>query len=365
MADSVPSSGICRVEDGLAFRGYPVAELAGRASYESVAYLLIHGDLPTAAELAGFRARVAMARRLPEPVRELFAALPRWTTPLDALRTAVSALAHFDQDASDDSPEAERRKAERLVAQLPVVVADYFRVSQGLQPVLARQELPHSANLLTQLRGRDASPAAVAALDAAMVVAAEYEFNPSAYAARVIVSTGADVHSAVTGAVGALRGSRAGSANERVVRTLDAAANAATVEGWAREQFAAGGVVGFGPAVAATGDARAGLLKAVSRTLAESAGPVFVRLENTADEIERVAVREYGLTPTVEWPVARLYHALGLDWSLYPPLFATARVAGWCAHALEQRESGELIRPRARYTGPADRAVPAGGVRPG
>ena len=362
MPDDTPHSAICRVEDGPLYRGYPLADLAANCRFEEVAYLLVHGDLPTRPELAAFEARGAMSRRLPEPLRQLFESLPTWAAPLDALRTAVSALGHFDQDHSDDSPEANRRKAERLIAQSPVAVFDFWRASRGLRAVPARQELSHAANVLAMARGGEPTGAEVRALDVALIVAAEYEFNAPAYAARVVSSTGAGLYAAVAGAVGALRGARAEAATELVLTQLRAAANAATVEGWALEAFQAGGVAGFGRQVDSSGDARAEILKMCVRELAGDSDSPARELEDLAERIEGVAAREYGLTPTIAWPSARLYSLLGFDGPLFPALFAVARVAGWCAHAIEQAEAGGVIRPRATYTGPNERRVvpPAG-----
>src|SRR5947209_14644863 len=208
---------ICTVEGGLSYRGYFVGDLAEHCSFDEVAYLLLYGELPTAAELAKFQARVAMARRLPPPLKDLLAALPKWTTPLDALRTAVSGLAHFDQDVSDNSHDANVRKAERLLAQIPVVIADQFAFSRGAAPTPARQDLSHSANFLYMLRGTEPSPEEVKALDVSLILYAEHEFNASTFTARVIVSTLSDLHSAVVGAIGALRGALHGRANDKVM----------------------------------------------------------------------------------------------------------------------------------------------------
>ena len=357
MPDVIAASAVCRVEDGPLYRGYPLSELAQLCCFEEVAYLLIHGELPTGSQLDDFTARVATARRLPEPVLNLFEWLPSWTPPLDALRTAISALGHFDQDYADDSPEANRRKSERLVAQLPVAVADFLRSSRRQQPIAARRDLSHSSNVLYMARGREPSPAEARALDVAMIVAAEYEFNPSAYAARVIASTGSDLYAAVTGAVGALRGARAGAASAAVLAELKQASNAATVEVWALEAFQSGPVAGFGKPIDISGDARPQILKNCLRDLSATASPAARELEEVAEQIETVAAREHGLRPTIVWPAARLYAMLGFDWGLYPALFAVARVAGWCAHVIEQSESSEAIRPRADYTGPVERSV--------
>src|SRR5437763_3674341 len=214
---------ICTVEGGLSYRGYFVGDLAEHCTFDEVAYPLLYGELPTAVQLKVFQTRVAAARRLPPPIKDLLAALPKWTTPLDALRTAVSGLAHFDQDVSDNSHDANVRKAERLLAQIPVVIADHYRIVKGQPPVLARQELGHSANFLTMLRGAEPTPEEVKALDVSLILYAEHEFNASTFAARVIVSTLSDLHAGITGAIGALKGPLHGGAQEEVVDILNAA----------------------------------------------------------------------------------------------------------------------------------------------
>jgi citrate synthase len=347
---------VSTVEDGLRYRGYPVGELVDRASYEEVAYLLIYGDLPTLAELKQFQERVAMARRLPPVFRDLYAALPKWTAPLDLLRTSVSALAGFDQDASDTSTEGNRRKAERLVAQMPVAIADFYRISKGLTPVLARQDLSNAANFLYMLRGTEPTPDEVKALDVSLILYAEHEFNASTFTARVIVSTMSDLHSGVVGAIGALKGPLHGGANEKVMDVLKAAGGPATAEQWtlvalARKER----IMGFGHRIYKTGDVRAGIIKPFVRKAAEAAGEAA--WEDTAEVIERVMEREKKMFPNVDWPAGRLYHAMGLETPIYTPMFAMARVAGWAAHIIEQLEKNRLIRPRGLYVGHGKREV--------
>lgn len=349
---------VSTVEGGLRYRGYPVPELAEKATFDEVAYLLLYGELPTAAELKAFQARVAMARRLPEAVKQLFHSLPKWASPLDALRTVVSALAHFDQDMADNSHEATVRKAERLLAQMPVAVADQYRVAKGLQPVMARQELSHSANFLYMIRGTEPSAEEVKALDVSMILYAEHEFNASTFTARVIVSTMSDLHSAVTGAIGALKGPLHGGANEKVMDVVRAAAGPETAEKWTLDALARKErIMGFGHRVYKAGDVRAGILKTYARQAAQAKGPEFVRWEDTADAIEAVMAREKNMYPNLDWPAGRLYHAMDLEVPLYTPMFAMARVAGWSAHVIEQLDNNRLIRPRALYTGPALRHV--------
>jgi len=347
---------ISTIEGGLRYRGYPVGELAQHCSFDEVAFLLLYGELPTAKELAQFQGRVAVARRLPIPLRDLLKALPKWTPPLDALRTAVSVLAHFDQDTADNSRDGNLRKAERLLAQLPVAVADHYRFSKGLQAVPARQDLPHAANFLFMLRGGEASPDEVRAFDVSLTLYAEHEFNASTFAARTIVSTQSDLHSAVCGAIGALKGALHGGANEKVMDVVRAAGSVATAEQWTRDALARKErIMGFGHRVYKTGDVRAGILKTYARTAASKTGDL--QWEDTADAIERVMAAEKNMFPNLDWPAGRLYHSLGLEIPIYTPIFALSRVAGWSAHVVEQLGNNRLIRPRSLYTGPATRQV--------
>jgi citrate synthase len=349
---------VSSLQDGLRYRGYAVGELCERCTFDEVAYLLLHDDLPTPAELKGFRERVAMARRLPDPLRPLFAALPRWATPLDVLRTAVSALAHFDQDATDNSPEANRRKAERLLAQMPLAVCDHHRLANGLQPIAARQDLSHTANFLWMLRGTEPTPQQVKALDVSLILYAEHEFNASTFTARVVVSTQADMHAAVVAAIGALKGPLHGGANEKVMDVVRAAGSPEAAEAWTLDALRRKErIMGFGHRVYKAGDVRAGLLKRYCTELA-AGNPELERTEATADVIEQVMAREKGMFPNLDWPAGRLYHAMGLEIPLYTPMFAMSRVAGWAAHVLEQTANNRLIRPRSLYTGAAPRAVP-------
>ena len=348
---------ICTVEGGLSYRGYFVGDLAEHCSFDEVAYLLLHGELPTADQLTAFQARVAAARRLPPALKDLFAALPNWTTPLDALRTAVSALAHFDQDAADGSHEANVRKAERLLAQIPVAIADHDRIRRGEHPLPARQDLPHAANFLYMLRGTEPTPAEVKALDVSLILYAEHEFNASTFAARTIASTLSDLHAAVTGAIGALKGPLHGGANEKVVDILTAAGgNPAAAEPWIRAALARKErIMGFGHRVYKAGDVRAGILKTYARAAAEAADTVH--LEDTAEVIERVMAAEKNMYPNLDWPAGRLYHAMKLEIPLYTPIFAMSRITGWAAHVIEQLDNNRLIRPRALYKGPDRRPV--------
>jgi 2-methylcitrate synthase/citrate synthase II len=347
---------ISTIAEGLSYRGYPVTELAEKATFDEVAYLLLHGELPTSRQLEEFRNRIAVARRLPEPLRDLLKALPRWTSAMDAIRSAVSVLAHFDQDAPDLTLDANLRKAERLLAQIPVAVADYYRFSKGLQPVAARPDLSHAANFLYMLRGTEPSAFDTRALDVSLILYAEHEFNASTFTARVVTSTESDLHSAIVAAIGALKGRLHGGANEKVMDLLLATGGPDKAEKWMREALARKErVMGFGHRVYKAGDVRAGILKAYARKAAEAAGSM--QWEETAEIIEKVLAEEKNLFPNLDWPAGRLYHALGLEVPLYTPIFVMARVAGWSAHVNEQQANNRLIRPRSRYIGPALRHV--------
>lgn len=353
---------ISTITEGLRYRGYPVTELAERATFDEVAYLLLHGDLPKTRELTDFKARVAAARRLPEPLNALLAALPRATQPMDAVRTAVSVLSHFDPDVADSSRAANIRKAERLLGQIPVAVADQFRYSKGLAPVPARADLNHAANFLYMLRGTEPTPTATKALDVSLILYAEHEFNASTFAARVVTSTESDLHSAVVAAIGALKGRLHGGANEKVMDVLREAGGKDTAEAWLRSAMARKEkIMGFGHRVYKAGDVRAGILKEYARKAAEAAN--LVQWEETAEIFERILATEKNLHPNLDWPAGRLYNALGLEIPLYTPIFVMSRVAGWAAHVIEQSEKNRLIRPRALYTGPDRRSVKPIGER--
>ncbi len=348
---------ISTVEDGLRYRGYAVSELAEHCSFDEVAFLLLYSELPKPTELREFQERIAAARRLPNALKDLLQAVPKWASPLEVLRTGVSVVAHFDQDTLDNSREANQRKAERLLAQLPVIIADRYHYALGEAAVLARPDLGHAANFLYMLRGSEPRAEETRALEVSLILYAEHEFNASTFTARTIVSTESDLHSAVVGAIGALKGRLHGGANERVMEILQAAGGPATAEAWVRDVLARKErIMGFGHRVYKSGDIRAVILKDYARRAAEALENTH--WEQTADIIEQIVLSEKGLHPNLDWPAGRLYHSLGLEIPIYTPIFAMARVAGWAAHVIEQLDHNRLIRPRARYIGPAPRPVP-------
>jgi citrate synthase len=347
---------ISTVEGGLRYRGYPVTELAEHASFEEVAYLLLHGELPKAAELRQFRDRVAAAEALPPALTDLLKALPKQALPMDVIRTAVSVFSHYDPDTQDNSRAANLAKAERLLGQIPVAVAHHYRLTKGQPPVPPRRDLGHAANFLYMLRGAPPSDFEARAFDVSLILYAEHEFNASTFTARVVVSTEADMHSAVVAAIGALKGRLHGGANEKVMDLLLQAGGPDTAEKWLRDALARKErVMGFGHRVYKTGDVRARILKEYARKAAAAVGQT--KYEDSAEIFEIVLATEKKLFPNLDWPAGRLYHALGLETPLYTPFFVASRVSGWAAHVIEQLENNRLIRPRGRYTGPEVRAV--------
>jgi citrate synthase len=349
-------SAISTVVGGLRYRGYPVAELAEKTSFDEVAHLLLHGELPTRSQLKEFQQRVAAARQLPSALRELLRALPKSASSMDVVRSGVSVLAHFDADAQDSSRAANLRKSERLLGQVPVLVAEYYRQGKGLPIMTPRAELDLAANFLYMLRGKEAAPWEVKAFDVSLILYAEHEFNASTFTARVVCSTESDLHSSVVAAIGALKGRLHGGANEKVMDMLLLTGGPATAEKWIRDALARKEkVMGFGHRVYKTGDVRARILKDYARQAAEKVGQT--QWEEAAEIIEKVLAEEKNLFPNLDWPAGRLYHAMGLEVPLYTPFFVASRITGWAAHVIEQTEHNRLIRPRSRYTGPDERHV--------
>jgi 2-methylcitrate synthase/citrate synthase II len=347
---------ISTVTGGLRYRGYPVVDLAARCSFEEVAYLLLHGDLPSHAALDEFRGRLAAEQSLPPLVSQTLRELPASAVPMDVVRTGVSMLAHYDAEVEDSGREANLRKSERLLAKIPLIIATYYRATKK-EPVIApRADLGFAANLLYQLSGKVASDADARAFDVSLILYAEHEFNASTFTARVVTSTEADLHAAVVAAIGALKGRLHGGANEKVMDLLLASGGPESAEAWIRSALVRKEkIMGFGHRVYKAGDVRAGVLREYARQAAERAGTT--RWEQAAEIIEKVLATEKNLHPNLDWPAGRLYHALGLAVPLYTPFFVASRVTGWCAHIMEQQEHNRIIRPRGRYTGPEERTV--------
>jgi 2-methylcitrate synthase/citrate synthase II len=338
---------ISTIEGGLQYFGYAVRDLAEDASFEEVAYLLLHGKLPSEEQLADFEAVLIEASHVPPEVIDFMASIPLHVGEMDVLRTAVSALAHWDEDPSETS---DITKAERLLGQIPLLIAARYRQRQGFRVLKPQQDLSIAGNLLYLITGEEPTEFQEKAMNVSLILYAEHEFNASTFTARVVASTKSDLHSAVVAAISALKGPLHGGANEQVLRQLQQVESPDEAESWFHQLMAKKGLLmGFGHRVYKEGDPRAVVLKDYCVRLAESSGNT--KLEEIAECIERLARDKKGLYPNLDWPSARLYYYLGLDVDLYTPLFVASRVAGWCAHIIEQSAHNRLIRPRARYIG--------------
>lgn len=343
-------------EGVLMYRGYDIADLAEHSTYEEVAYLLLHGELPSAEDLDGFREQLS-ERELPPHVVQLIDRSAASARPMDMLRTAVSALGFTDPDRDANEREAELRKAARLVAQLPTVIARYHRRRQGLEPVAPDPSLSYAENFLTMLHGEAPSEQAARAFDVAMILHAEHEMNASTFTARVIAGTGADVHGAITGAIAALSGPLHGGANEAAMKLFEtfgsAEATPAAVRGMLERKEK---LYGFGHPLYRAYDPRAIILKRISHEFSEDAGdPNWYAITEAA---ELTVFEEKGLYPNVDLYSASVYTYLGVPTDLFTPLFAASRVAGQAAHVLEQHADNKIIRPSAEYVGPDRRPFP-------
>lgn len=354
LADVVASpSSICYIdgEKGiLAYRGYNIHDLAERSTFAETAWLLWFGQLPGAAELADLNRQLAQDAVLPEAVLKLLHSFPAQPSPMVALRTAVSALALYDPDAEDMSREANVRKSRRLVAQTASLVAALDRIRKGKPTVTPDPNLSLPANFLYMLNGERPTATAGRALDIALILHADHEFNASTFAARVTAATLSDIHSAVTSAIGALKGPLHGGANEAVIKLLLKIGDADPVA-FVRDLLANKvKVPGFGHRVYHTEDPRATHLRQMSRELCQQSG--HARLYEMSHAIEEFVRSEKGLNPNVDFYSASTYYSMGISPDLYTPIFAISRMSGWTAHVLEQYADNRLIRPRAEYIGP-------------
>ena len=347
----------------LIYTGYDIRELAERSTFEETAYLLWYGRLPTAQQLADLERRLVTLRPLPAPVLEVLDRLPADSLPMDVLRTAVSALALFEP--SEAQPGASSISgAQRLTAVLPTIIGYIHRRRKGLPPPTDHPELSHAAYVLAALRDTPSTELETKALDVALILHADHELNASTFAARVTASTLSDLYSAVTSAIGTLKGPLHGGANERVMELLDEIGQVDRVDPVVKAKLAKHErIMGFGHRVYKVEDPRATILREWSRKLGEAHGDLhYYKLLR---ELEAVVLREKGLYPNVDLYSGSVYTLLGIPKDLFTPLFAASRVVGWTAHVLEEYEDLRLIRPTARYIGPVDLSYQPIGQRAG
>ena len=349
-------SSICYIDGDqgvLAYRGIDIHELADHSNFEETCYLLWYGKLPTPKELKDFRERLAEERKLNPAIIELLRTAPQRTQPMDVLRTAVSALSFYDPEDKKNDHDANLLKAFRLTSQIAMMVAAYDRVRKGKSVVEPDRSLSHAANFLLLLNGARPSETAERALDIALILHADHELNASTFAARVVAATLSDMLSAVTAAIGALKGPLHSGANEAVFHILQAIDKAGTdpvdyVKGMLSQKKK---VPGFGHRVYHTEDPRATHLRKMSSDLGKSSGQN--KWFEMSRKIEEFVKAEKKLNANVDFYSASTYHTLGIDVDLFTPVFAVSRISGWAAHVIEQLDDNRLIRPRADYIGPA------------
>jgi 2-methylcitrate synthase len=363
----VARSRLCSIDGQrgiLIYGGYDVNDLAEHASYEEVAFLILRGHLPTREELDGFTAGLTEALTLSDETARVIDLLASDAAPMEMLRTAVSADSVHDPDKDSNAEEANVRKATRLIGAMPAMVARYDRRRRGLEPIDPDQQLGHAANFLYMLSGERPSEEAVRTFDVALILHADHEMNASTFTARVIASTLSDMHSAITGAIGALKGPLHGGANEQVMKLLMDIGSADRVGEEIRERLARRErIMGFGHRVYKVRDPRAEVLSAAADRLIAAGGGDRALLD-LIREIERVTVKVLAevkpgrdLHANVELYAAVILHSLRIPPVIFTPVFATARTAGWTAHILEQMADNRLIRPQSVYVGPRDRRL--------
>ena len=347
----------------LVYGGYDIRDLAAHANYEETAYLLLHGELPTKEQFDDFNGRLLKARleRHDEIRATVDLCVQQGAAPMEMLRTVVSADAFHEPKKTDNSTEENLEKAVGLIARIPVMIARYVRVRAGQAPVAPDPSLSHAANFLFMLTGEPASERTLRTLDVALVLHADHEMNASTFAARVIASTLSDMHSAMVGAIGALKGPLHGGANEQVVRLLQEVGSLDKVDEVIRAKLANKDLImGFGHRVYKTYDPRALILKEMARDLATEHDTEWFAM---SERIEELVVSDKGLYPNVDFYSASTYHYMGIPTDVFTPIFAMSRIAGWAAHVVEQHAGNRLIRPSSEYIGPGPRSYVAIGQR--
>ena len=340
------------IDDTLTYAGYNIDDLAENATFEEVIYLLWHRRLPNKVELEDLTSQIANNMEIPQAIIDHFKMYDIKTVhPMAALRTAISFLGLYDEEAEVMESDANYRKAIRIQAKIPTIVTAFSRIRKGLEPVAPRKDLNFAANFLYMLSGEEPSEIAIEAFNKALVLHADHELNASTFTARVCVATLSDVYSGITSAIGALKGPLHGGANEAVMKMLSEIGSLDKVESYINEKLAnKEKIMGFGHRVYRNGDPRAKHLKSMSKKLTTLTGqPEYYEM---SVKIEELVTSKKPLPPNVDFYSASVYHSLGIDHDLFTPIFAVSRASGWLAHILEQYDNNRLIRPRAEYTGP-------------
>lgn len=348
------TSEICFIdgrEGRLVYCGYDSTDLAKHSNFEETTYLLYHRRLPNKAELAAFDKKLRAYRPLPAEVITIMKGLPRNIHPMAALRTAVSVLGNFDASAEKTGAEAYLETSIKLTAQVATAVAAWERIRNGQEPVAPNADLAHAANFLYMLSGTNPDPFYAHVMDVALILHADHELNASTFSGRVTIATLTDIYSAVTAAIGALKGPLHGGANEQVMIMEEEIGAVDKAEAWVKDALASKKkIMGFGHRVYKTKDPRAYILEDLSRQVGERAGNT--KWFEMTRIIEQTVLREKGLYPNVDLYSGSAYYVMGIPTDLFTPIFAVSRIAGWTAHILEQLSNNRIIRPRAEYTGP-------------
>ncbi len=354
VVDTTSVSKVNPETNSLLYRGYPVQELAASCSFEQVAWLLWHGELPTAEELAGFEKLERSQRALDSSVKAAIDLTSLDSHPMDVVRTAVSLLGANDPQAEDSSREANLAKSVRLFAAIPAIVAYDQRRRRGQAAIEPRADLDYSRNFLWMTFGEEPTDTAADVFRVSMVLYAEHSFNASTFTARVVTSTLADLHSAVVAGIGALKGPLHGGANEAVMHVFDEIGSADNAVAWLEAALAEKRkIMGFGHRVYKNGDSRVPTMKAaLDRLVAEHGATEMARLYEV---LERAMDDRKGIKPNLDYPSGPAYNLLGFDTATFTPLFVASRVTGWTAHVMEQLEANSIIRPLSEYVGPEER----------
>lgn len=356
VVDTTAISKVVAETNSLTYRGYPVQALAAHCSFEQVAYLLWHGELPTDNQLALFCQRERASRRLNRSMLSLLARLPDNCHPMDVVRTAISYLGAEDPDEDDSAESANHAKSLRMLAVLPTIVAADMRRRRGLEPIAPHSQLGYAQNFLRMCFGDVPEPLVVSAFEQSMILYAEHGFNASTFAARVVTSTQSDIYSAVTAAIGALKGRLHGGANEAVMHDMIEIADPANASEWLHHKLSRHEkIMGFGHRVYKNGDSRVPTMKAaLAGVAAVCDGQRWLDIYQVL-ETEMFAAT--GIKPNLDFPTGPTYYLMGFDIPCFTPLFVMSRIAGWTAHVIEQTASNALIRPLSEYSGHPQRAL--------